>query len=188
MVRTWPFRRRQEVGAETLILPLSLGDMFTSGEAQLSGATVPSVPTWDTGATGNPLCGLQTGTGTLANIWWVVVTLPSLYIAATNLTLSIDDIYTLGGDAVIVAATMDAEVFPYDSVNGDFSNTDINATVAQAIATAFATDAFTLTGTNLTANQPLLIRFTSSIQITSAGAAGTGQIGWNFPRLSYSSK
>lgn len=187
-VRIVPFRRRQLVGAETLVLPLLLGDMFTSGEAQLSGATVPSVPTYDTAVALYPLCGVQTGTGTLANIWWTIVTLPSLYIAATNLTLRIDDIYALTGDAVIVAATMDVEVFPYDSTNGDFSNTDINATAAQAIITTLATDAFTLTGTNLTANQPILIRFTSSIQITSAGGAGTGQIGWNFPRLSYSSK
>jgi len=183
-----PWRRRQKVGAETLILPLLLGDMFTSGEAQLSGATVPSVPTYDTAVALYPLCGVQTGTGTLAEIWWTIVTLPTLYIAATNLTLRIDDIYVLAGDAVIVAATMDLEAFPYDATNGDFSNTDINATVAQAIITTFATDAFTLTGTSLTANQPILLRFTSSIQITSAGGVGTGRIGWNFPRLSYSSK
>lgn len=187
-VKTWPWRRRQEVGAETLVLPLQWGDMFTSGEVQLSGATIPAIPTYDTAATGYPLCTVQTGTGSSSDIWWIITTLPSLYVAATNLTLSIDDIYLLTGDAVLVAATIDLEAFPYDATNGDFSNTDVVATAAQAIGVAFATDAFTLTGTNLTANQPILLRFTSLINITSAGAAGTGRNGFNFPRLSYSSK
>lgn len=181
-------RRRAQVGAETIILPLQWASMFTSGEVQLSGATVPAIPTYDTAVNVYPLCTSQVGAGTSADVWWTIAVLPTTYLAAIDLTLSIDGIYVLGGDAVLVAATIDLEAFPYDSTNGDFSNADINATAAQALGVAFATEAFTLTGTNLTAGQPVLLRFTSSIEITSVGGAGTGQNGFNFPRLSYSGK
>ena len=166
-----PGRRLQQRGAETIILPLSWGGMFSAGEVPLSGATIPAIPAYDTAVTVYPLCTTQTGTGTSTDIWWTIVILPSIYLAAIDLTLMMDGIYLLTGDAVLVAATLDLEAFPYDSVNGDFSNTDINATAAQALATAFATESFTLTGTNLTAGQPILLRFTSVINITSAGAA-----------------
>lgn len=183
-----PFRRAKVAGSETLILPLLWGDMFTAGEAQLSGATVPDIPAYDTGVAVYPRCSTQTGTGTSTDIWWTIATVPSWYLAATNQTLRVDGIYVLTGDAVLVAATLDAEVFPYDSTNGDFSNTDINATAAQALGLAFATESFTLTGTTLTPGQQLLIRFTSVINITSAGAAGTGRNGFNYPRLAYTAR
>ena len=173
---------------ETLILPLDWTSFLSSAEAQLTGATTPSIPTYDTAVAAYILGGSQVGTGTTANIFWVIITLPTVYIPGTNLTVSMDDIYVLAGDAVIVAATLDLEAFPYDSTNGDFSNADINATVAQAIAAAFATDSFTLTGTNLTAEQQILLRFTSSVQITSAGGAGTGRNGFNFPRITYTGR
>ena len=183
-----PFRRAKVAGSETLIHPLQWGDMFTSGEVQLSGATIPDIPTYDTAVAVYPRCGTQTGTGTSTDIWWTIATIPSVYLAASNLTLRMDGIYVLAGDAVLVAATLDAEVFPYDSTNGDFSNADVNATAAQALGLAFATEAFTITGATLTAGQPLLIRFTSVIQITSAGAAGTGRNGFNYPRLAYTGR
>lgn len=180
--------RRREMGAETIILPLNWASMFSAGEVPLSGATIPAIPAYDTGVAVYPLCTLQTGTGTSTDIWWTIIILPTIYLDATNLTLMMDGIYVLGGDAVLVAATLDLEAFPYDSVNGDFSNADINATAAQALATAFATESFTLTGTTLTAGQAILLRFTSVINITSAGGAGTGRNGFNFPRLSFSGK
>lgn len=180
--------RRVQLGAETIVLPLSWGAMFSAGEVPLSGATIPAIPAYDTGVAVYPLCTLQTGTGTSTDLWWTIVILPTTYLAATNLTLMMDGIYVLGGDAVLVAATLDVEAFPYDSVNGDFSNADIVATAAQALGVAFATESFTLTGTSLSAGQPVLLRFTSVINITSAGGAGTGRNGFNFPRLSFSGK
>lgn len=178
----------RNVGLVTDYLPLQWGDMWTSAELTLGAATNPLIPTYDTAATGDFDCAVQTGAGTLAHVWWTVVRIPGSYVAASNLTLKIDDIYTLGGDAVLVAATIDAEVFNYDSTNGDFSNADICATAAQSIANAYATDSFTLTGTNLTAGGELLVRFTSSIQITSAGAGGTGNNSFNNPRIEYSAR
>lgn len=180
--------RRRAFGAETITIPLLWGAMFSAGEAPLSGATIPAIPAYDTGVAVYPLCTSQVGTGTSTDIWWTIVTLPTTYLAATNLTFMMDGIYVLGGDAVLVVATLDLEAFPYDSTNGDFSNADICATAAQALGLAFATESFTLTGTSLSAGQPVLLRFTSVIQITSAGGAGTGQNGFNFPRLSFSGK
>lgn len=182
-----PARRRQ-LGAETIVLPLSWAAMFDSAETPLSGATIPAIPTYDTAANVYPLCTLQTGTGTSTDIWWGIIVLPVTYIAATNLTFMLDGIYVLGGDAVLVAATIDLEAFPYDSVNGDFSNADICATAAQALGAAFATESFTLTGTSLVTGTPILLRFTSVINITSAGGVGTGLNGFNFPRLQFTGK
>lgn len=191
MVITYiPWRRTKVAGSETLVMPLLWGDMLTSGEAQLSGATVPAIPTYDTAVAAAFNTSVQTGTGTKADIWWTIVTVPSTYLPGSNLTLRIDDIYTLGGDAVIVVGgtTIDLEAFPYDSTNGDFSNADIVATAAQAIGAAWATDAFTLTGTGLTPGLTILLRFTGSVQITSAGGAGTGQNSFNYPRLAYTGR
>lgn len=180
--------RRRQFGAETIILPLHWSEMWSSGEVPLSGATIPAIPTYDTAVNVYPLCTLQTGTGTSTDIWWGIVLLPITYKAATDLTFKMDGIYVLGGDAVLVAATLDLEAFPYDSTNGDFSNADICATAAQALGLAFATESFTLTGTTLVTGTPILLRFTSVIQITSAGAAGTGRNGFNFPRLEFTGK
>lgn len=180
--------RRRAFGAETITIPLLWGAMWSAGEVPLSGATIPAIPTYDTAVNVYPLCTQQVGTGSSTDIWWTIVTLPTTYLAATNLTFMMDGIYVLGGDAVLVAATLDLEAFPYDSVNGDFSNADIVATAAQALGLAFATESFTLTGATLTAGIQMLLRFTSVINITSAGAAGTGRNGFNFPRLSFSGK
>lgn len=187
MIRFIPKSRIGDL-TETLILPLPWGDMRDDAENPLTAATFPKIPPYDTQATGSFDCNTQTGTGTTADIWWLLVVLPRTYLAVTDLTVKFDDKYTLGGDAVLVAATLDVEAFPYDSTNGDFSNTDICATAAQSIATSFATDSFTLTGTTLTPLTTILIRFTSSIQITSGGGAGTGVNTFNFPRIEFSGK
>ncbi len=173
------------VSSARKVIDLFWGAMRASTEAPLDSTTAPAVPTYDTAVNIPFRAGIQTGAGTLANIWWAIVVVPEDYVDTANLFLRVDGLYALTGDAVLVAATIDAEVFPYDSVNGDFSNTDICATAAQALATAFATEEFTLTGTSLTRGIPLLIRFTSSIQITSAGGAGTGRNSFAFPRLEY---
>jgi len=180
--------RRVRQGLETLLLPLNWAEMFDSAETPLSGATVPAIPTYDTAENVYPLCTQQTGTGSSTDVWWMIVTLPITYLGATNLTFKIDGIYTLGGDAVLVAATIDLEAFPYDSANGDFSNADICATVAQALGSSFGTESFTLTGTGLVAETPILLRFTSVIDITSGGGLGTGQNGFNFPRLEFTGR
>jgi len=184
MITFTPWRRKL-AGYGTAYLPLPWGDMRDASENPLTAATYPSVIPYDTQATGNPLCELQSNTGTKTNIWWIIVTIPYSYVAASNLTLKFDGSYTLGGDGVLVASTLDVEAFPYDSTNGDFSNADICATVAQSLATSFATKSFTLTGTTVTPGIYILIRFTSVVQITSAGGAGTGRNGFNFPRVEY---
>ena len=174
--------------AETLVLPLSWGNMWDDAEACLAAGTLPIVPAYDTGVADDFHCDTQTNDGTKTDIWWTIIVTPSTYFAATNLTLKVDGMYALGGDAVMVAATLDAEAFPYDSTNGDYSNTDICATAAQDLATSYATESFTLTGTTVTAGLSILIRLTSVIQITSAGGAGTGMNSFNFPRLEFTGK
>ncbi len=180
--------RRTPQGGETLYLPLEWGNMRDASENPLSATTYPKVPVYDTAVTGTFDCATQTGTGTTANIWWVVITVPKTYVAASNLTLKIDGEYVFTGDSVAVAITVDVEAFPYDSTNGDFSNTDICATAAQTLTSAFGTKSFTLTGTTITVGTQILLRFTSSIQITSGGGAGTGKNTFNFPRIEYTGK
>lgn len=186
-VRNYP-TTRSFAATETLYLPLGWGDARDDAENPLTAATFPKVPTYDTATTGSFDCNTQTGTGTTTDVWWLVVILPRTYLAASNVTLKVDDKYTLGGDAVAVAVTVDLEAFPYDSTNGDYSNTDICATDAQAITTSFATDSFTLTGTTLTPGTSILLRFTSSIQITSGGGGGTGANTFNFPRIEFTGR
>lgn len=187
-VTCYPPSRLMGSGTETLVLPLSWGDMREAAENPLIAATYPGIPTYDTAA--NLLFALQlrTNTGSHTNLWWLVVVLPRTYLAATDLTLKIDGLYVLGGDGVKVASTIDVEAFPYDSVNGDFSNADICATAATTLTNAVSTLSFTLTGATLTPLTPILIRFTSVINITSAGGAGTGQNSINFPRIEFSGR
>jgi len=180
--------RRVRQGVETIVMPLSWAEMFDSAEAPLSGATVPAIPTYDTAETGYPAGSVQTGTGSSTDVWWTIITLPVTYLDATDLTFKIDGIYVLSGDAVLVAATIDVEAFPYDSANGDFSNADICATAAQNLENSFGTKSFSLTGSGLVAQTPILLRFTSVIDITSAGGAGTGYNGFNFPRLEFTGR
>lgn len=180
-----PGSRVQDQGSESITVILPWGDMRDSAEIPLTSATYPKVPTYDTGVTSGFDLQTQTNAGTTTNIWWLIWLIPATYLAATDLTLKIDGKYTLGGDAVKVASTIDLEAFPYDATNGDYSNTDICATVAQALTTAFATLSFTLTGSAQTPGVSLLLRFTSVIQITSAGGAGTGYDTVNFPRIAF---
>lgn len=172
---------------ETLILPLLWGDMRDDAENPLTAATFPKVPTYDTVVTGSFDCNTQTNTGTTTDVWWLIVTILRTYLSVTDMTLKIDGKYVLGGDSVVVAATIDCEVFPYDSTNGDFSNADICSAI-NSLANAFGTESFTLTGTTLTPLIPMLIRFTSVINITSAGGAGTAYNTFNFPRLEFSGR
>lgn len=170
---------------ETLLIPLEWGCMWDDAEAPLGTATLPLVPAYDTGVAVDFDCDTQTNDGTKTDIWWTIITVPENYIDATNLTVKLDGKYTLGGDGVSVAHTLDVEAFPYDSTNGDYSNSDICATGAQALATSIATESFTLTGTTITAATTILIRFTSVNQITSSGGSGTGMNSFNFPRVEY---
>lgn len=186
-IRYYPDARLRRK-SETLYLPLSWGEMYADGETQLSGTTLPIIPAYDTAVDVDFDCDTQTNDGTKTDIWWTIVRLPKTYIAGSNLTLKFDGKYTLGGDAVLVAATLDVEAFYYDSTNGDFSNTDACDTAAQGLATSYATESFTITGTNLTAGLEILFRFTSVIQITSAGGAGTGMNSFNNPRIEFTGR
>lgn len=178
--------RRERGAQETLIMPLKWGSMFYSNEAPLSAGTYPKVPAYDTVENADFDCTTQTGTGSLSDIWWTIITLPKRYIDATNLTVKIDSKYTLSGTPTVNASTIDIEAFPYDSTNGDFSNADVCATTAQALAATYATESFTITGTTLTSLTQVLLRFTSAVDITQDGG-GTDSIlnSFNFPRVEY---
>lgn len=187
-IRHIPESRIYGQSGETLVLPLEWGRMYDDAENPLSGSTLPIVPAYDTAVDVDFDCDTQTNDGTKTDIWWTIIVLPTTYVDATSPTVNIDGKYTLGGDAVLVTSTIDVEAFPYDSTNGDYSNTDICATAAQDLATSIATETFTLTGTSLTDGTSILIRFTSVIQITSAGGAGTGMNSFNFARVEYTGK
>ncbi len=187
MIKYYP-ESRATIAAATGYAELDFCAMRDASENPLTASTYPKIPAYDTATTGSFDTATQTNAGTTTNIWWLKWTVPQDYLSASDLTLKIDGKYVLGGDAVMVAATIDAEVFPYDSTNGDYSNTDICATAANTLATSFGTESFTLTGTSVTPGTTLLIRLTSVIQITSAGGAGTGYDTFNFARVEYSKR
>lgn len=149
-------------------------------------ATAPKNPTYDTAKTSNFTCDTQTNAGTTANIFWGIVRLPSGYLPGSNISVLVTAITTLGGDAVLVAGgtTIDLEAFLYSATLGDYDSADIQATAAIAVTAAIGVKTFTITGTTLAAGDSILLRFTSSVQITSAGGAGTGANG--FANFKYS--
>jgi hypothetical protein len=181
-----PSSRVQGMANETVTMPLPFEYMRDDAEIPLTGATLPAVPTYDTANNLMYLCGVQTGAGNTTDIFWGVYMIPKTYVPGTDLTLKIDAICVLGGDAVIaITDVVDVEVFPYDAVAGDFSNADIYAGAAVVITAALGTKSFVLAGAGLVANTPLLIRFTSVASITSAGGFGTGLNEFNFARLEF---
>ncbi len=165
---------------ETKTFEIPIEAMVDDTEVLIGAATAPKNPTYDTAKTSNFRCDTQTNAGTTANIFWGVIRLPSGYLPGSDISVLLTALTTLGGDAVLVAGgtTVDLEAFLYSATAGDYNSADIQATAAIAVTATIGVKTFTITGTTLAAGDSILLRFTSSVQITSAGGAGTGLNGF----------
>jgi hypothetical protein len=95
--------------------------------------------------------------------------LPPEYVADANVKLNISAKYDASGGGTVPTCTIDAEV--YELADDGSVGADLNATAAISLTSSFADKTFTITDTNLTPGDRLMVLIRTSIQ--EAGNTGT---------------
>lgn len=124
-----------------------------------------------TAGTSFALVGEATSSSAKTDVGMAEYILPSSYIAGTNINLIVNSNYTGSGTVTGASCSVTPTVYPETDAGVQTANI---CSAVQLITGTAADLTFTLTGTNLTPGQRILISL--SLLVTSASGANTGQI------------